>query len=76
MEFIYLFANSIHEEVKCRLKAGYTCYYSVRTFLPSIVLSKFKWAGHIARMEEGRSIFKILTGKPTGNRPFRRTRCR
>ena len=26
------------------------------------------WAGHVARMEEGRSAFKILTGKPTGKR--------
>ena len=27
------------------------------------------WAVHVARMEEGRSAFKILTGKPTGKRP-------
>ena len=27
---------------------------------------RFRWAGHVARMEEGRSDFKILTGKPTG----------
>jgi hypothetical protein len=26
-------------------------------------------AGHVARMEEGRSVFKIFTGKPTGKRP-------
>ena len=25
-----------------------------------------RWARHVARMEEGRSAFKILTGKPTG----------
>jgi hypothetical protein len=25
-------------------------------------------AGHVARMKEGRSAFKILTGKPTGKR--------
>ena len=25
-----------------------------------------RWAGHVARMEEGRSAFKILTGKPAG----------
>ena len=34
------------------------------------------WAGHVARMEEGRSAFKILTGKSTGKthlgRPWRR----
>ena len=27
-----------------------------------------RWAGHVARMEEGRSAFKILTGKRTGKR--------
>ena len=29
-----------------------------------------------ARMEEGRSAFKILTGKPTGKRPLGRPRRR
>ena len=33
---------------------------------------RLRWAGHIARMEEGRSAFKILTGKPTGKRPLGR----
>jgi hypothetical protein len=37
---------------------------------------KLRWAGHIARMEEARSAFKILTGKPTGKRPLRRPRRR
>ena len=32
---------------------------------------RLRWAGHIARMDEGRSAFKILTGKPFG-RPKRR----
>ena len=34
------------------------------------------WAGHVARMEEGTSAFKILTGKPTGKRPLGRPRRR
>ena len=29
---------------------------------------RLRWAGHVARMEEDRSAFKILTGKPTGKR--------
>ena len=33
-----------------------------------------RWAGQVARMEEGRSAFKILTGKPTGKRPLGRPR--
>ena len=35
---------------------------------------RLRWAGHVARMEEGRSAFKILTGKLTGNIPLGRPR--
>ena len=27
---------------------------------------RLRWADHVARMEEGRSAFKIFTGRPTG----------
>ena len=27
---------------------------------------RMRWASHVARMEEGRSVFKILARKPTG----------
>ena len=37
---------------------------------------RLRWTGHVARMEEGRSAFKILTGKPTGRRPLGRPRRR
>ena len=37
---------------------------------------RLRWAGHVARMEEGRSVFKMLTGKPTGKRPLGRPRRR
>ena len=34
------------------------------------------WAGHVARMEELWSAFKILTGTYSGKRPFGRPRRR
>ena len=37
---------------------------------------RLRWAGHVAKMEEGRSAFKILTGKPSGKRPLGRSRRR
>ena len=37
---------------------------------------RMRWAGHVARMEEGRSAFKILTGKPTGKITLGRPRRR
>ena len=36
---------------------------------------KLRWAGHAARMEEGRSTFKTLTGKPTRKRSLGRYCC-
>ena len=37
---------------------------------------RLRSAGHVARMEESRSAFKILTGKPTGKRPLGRPKRR
>ena len=37
---------------------------------------RLRWAGYVARMEEGRSAFKILTVKPTGKIPLARPRHR
>ena len=41
-----------------------------------MVTRRLRWAGHVARMEEGRSAFKILTFEPTGKRPLERPRRR
>ena len=46
--------------------------------LPKIVKviksTRLRWAGHVARMDEGRNTLKILTGKSTGKRPLGRPR--
>ena len=33
---------------------------------------RLRWTSHVARMKEGRSAFKILTGKSTGKIPLGR----
>ena len=47
---------------------------------PNIVMviksRRLRWAGYVARIEEGRSAFKIFAGKPTGKRLLRRPRGR
>ena len=40
MDFLLTNQNSIQEEIKCRLKAGNSCYYSVQTLLSSRLLPK------------------------------------
>ena len=37
---------------------------------------RLRWTGHVARIEERRSAFKMLTGKSTGKRPLGRPRRR
>jgi hypothetical protein len=35
-----------------------------------------KWAGHVARMGEGRGIYRVLVGRPEGKKPLGRPRRR
>ena len=37
-------------------------------YIRAIKSRRLRWAGHVARMEEGKSPFKILTSTPTGKR--------
>ena len=37
---------------------------------------RLRWADHLARMEEGKNVFKILTDKPVGKRTVGRPRRR
>ena len=37
---------------------------------------KMRWAGHVACMGERRDIYRVLVGKPEGNRSLGRPRCR
>ena len=47
---------------------------------PSIVWviksRRMRWTGHVARMEEGRGVHRVLVGKPEGKRPLGRPRRR
>ena len=50
--------------------------YSSPNIVRVIKSRRLRWVGHVARMDEGRSAFKILTGKPTGKRSLGRPRRR
>jgi len=53
---------------------------SLEIFTPYIVpvvkSRRMKWAGHVARMREGRGVHRVLVGKPEGKRPLGRPRRR
>jgi hypothetical protein len=35
---------------------------------------RMRWAGHVARMGEGRNVYRVLVGEPEGKRPLERPR--
>ena len=37
---------------------------------------RMRWARHVARMEEGRGVLRVLVGNPEGKRPLGRPRRR
>jgi hypothetical protein len=47
---------------------------------PNIVMvtksKRMRWAGHVARMGEGRGVYRILVGRPEGKSPLGRPRRR
>ena len=50
--------------------------YRSHNLVRMIKSRRMRWAGHVARMEEGRNAFKILTGTAAGKRPLGRPRRR
>ena len=51
-------------------------FYRSPTIVRTIKSTRLRWGGHVARVEENRSAFKILTGIPTEKIPLGRTRRR
>ena len=50
--------------------------YSSPNIVRVIKSRRMRWAGHVARMGEGRGVYRVLLGKPQGRRPLGRPRRR
>jgi hypothetical protein len=50
--------------------------YSSPNIIRVIKSRRMRWAGHRARMGEGRGAYRIVVGRPEGRRPLGRPRCR
>jgi hypothetical protein len=44
--------------------------YSTLNIVKVIKSRRMKWAGHVTRMGEGRSVYSVLVGRPEGKRPL------
>ena len=58
------------------VQRGTSCLFRSPNIVWVMKSTRLRWAGHIARMEEGRSAFKILTGKTTVKATLGRPRRR
>jgi hypothetical protein len=50
--------------------------YSSPTIVQVIKCRRMRWAENVARMGEGRGVYRVLVGKPGEKRPLRRLRRR
>jgi hypothetical protein len=50
--------------------------YSSPDIIRQIKSRRMRWAGHVARMGEGRNVYRVSVGKPEGKRSLRRSRRR
>jgi hypothetical protein len=50
--------------------------YSSTNIIRVIKSRRMKWAGHVARMGEGRGAYRVLVVRPDGRRPLGRPRRR
>ena len=50
--------------------------YSLPNNVRVVKSRRMRWAGHVARMGEGRGVPRVLVGKPEGKRPLERPRRR
>jgi len=50
--------------------------YSLPNIVRVVKSGRMRWAGHVARMGQGREVYRVLVGKPEGKRPVGRPRRR
>jgi hypothetical protein len=50
--------------------------YSSIDIIRQMKSRRMRWAGHVARIGEGRKLYKVLVGKPEGKRPHGSPSCR
>ena len=51
-------------------------FYHSPNIVRAIKSRRLGWVGHVAEVDKGSSLFKIISGKHTGKRPLGRPNCR
>jgi hypothetical protein len=69
--------NHINHIKCCKAPRPQPKEWNINVYFVRVVKSRrMRWAGHVARMGEGRGAHRVLVGKPEGKRPLGRPRRR
>jgi hypothetical protein len=73
-----IFGPKRDEDVSCRKLHNDELHspYSSPNIVRAIKSRWMWWVGHVTRMGEGRSVYRVLVGRPEGKRPLGRPRRR
>jgi hypothetical protein len=74
-----IFGPKIYDVTGCSIKLlneEIRDLYSSPSIIRMIKSRKMRWAGHVARIWDKRNAYRLLVGKPEGNRPLGRSRHR
>ena len=78
----YLFAvqaakrDEVTEELRKLHNEELSDLYSLPNIVRVVKSRRMRWAGYVARMGQGRAVYRVLVGKPEGKRPLGRPRRR
>ena len=75
----FIYQNNLHHRRKLRRKLHneeLNDLYCSTDIVRVIKSRRMRWAGHVARMGEERGAYRVLVGKPEGQRPLGRPRRR
>ena len=68
--------DEVTEEWRKLHKEELSDLYSLPIIVRVVKSRRMRWAGHVARIGEGRFVHRVLVGKPEGKRPLGRPRRR
>jgi len=68
--------DEVTEEWRKLHKEELSDMYSLPNIVRVVKSRRMRRAGHVARMGEGRGVYRVLVGKPEGKRPLGRPRRR
>ena len=67
---------TLQENGESNIMLSYIHYILLLTLLGILNRDQLRWAGHVARMEQFRSAYRVLVGKPERKKPLGRPRCK